>query len=166
MIQIHVALTPGDTPAEVLSRPWTIQGWRPFSVRNHPAVFMRKGATTAQVATARKARERSNRCLHTAHAPHRANKQDQGGDVRHDPHRPVLKKNIPDVVASSVLLLVHGVDLVEALDLAVPAVGGQQREQVDLENLGRGLVVIPAADLEQRTRARLAGVPLGFGRSR
>src|SRR6516162_8146054 len=72
VVQIQAELTEGDTPAVVFMSPWTIQGWRPFSVSNQPAVFMRNGMMTAQVATARNTRERSRRCRHTAQAPHSA----------------------------------------------------------------------------------------------
>ena len=39
-----------DTPFFVNMRPWTIHGWRPFSVSNQPAVFIRNGAIANQVA--------------------------------------------------------------------------------------------------------------------
>ena len=45
--------TEEDTPFLVSMRPWTIQGWRPFSVSIQPAVLMRKGRITTQGAVRR-----------------------------------------------------------------------------------------------------------------
>ncbi len=53
LIQISVALTEGDAPAEVFISPCTIHGWRPFSVSIQPAVFMMNGVRTAHMAMRR-----------------------------------------------------------------------------------------------------------------
>ena len=50
---MSVAETDGETPLAVFISPWTIQGWRPFSVSIHPAVLMRKGRITTQGAIRR-----------------------------------------------------------------------------------------------------------------
>ena len=63
-----------DTPSLVSIRPWTIQGWRPFSVNSQPAVFIMNGAMANQVAAHRNQRDRSRRWRHTAHAPHSASR--------------------------------------------------------------------------------------------
>ena len=68
----HVALTPGDTPFLVSIKPCTIHGWRPFSVRNQPAVFIKKGAMANQVANNKNHRDRSRLRRQIAHPPHRA----------------------------------------------------------------------------------------------
>jgi hypothetical protein len=51
LMTIVVALTDGETASLTSWRPWTIHGWRPFSVSIQPAVFMRSGSTTAQTAS-------------------------------------------------------------------------------------------------------------------
>src|SRR5262249_23082004 len=97
--------------------------------------------------------------------PPKTDEQDYHREVGHHPHRPILDEHIRDVVARSVLLLVLGIDLVETLHLPIPVVGREQREDVwNLEDLSRRLVLIAAADLKERERARLTGVPLGLGR--
>ena len=96
--------------------------------------------------------------------PPQADQEHHGGDVGHHPHRPVLDEDVRHVVAGAVLLVVLGVDLRQALHLAVPGAGGQDGQQVrDLDDLGRGFVLVVAADLDHRERARLAGVPVGLG---
>ena len=53
-----VVPTDGETPSLVSIRPCTIHGCRPFSVSIQPAVFIRNGDATAQVATNRNTRAR------------------------------------------------------------------------------------------------------------
>ena len=40
---MSVADTDGDTPLAVFIRPWTIQGWRPFSVSIQPGGVHQEG---------------------------------------------------------------------------------------------------------------------------
>ena len=146
---MSVAETDGDTPLAVFINPWTIQGWRPFSVSIQPAVFMRKGRITAH-----------GRCGGTTWpvefvpveqpaSPERE-EHDQRRDVGHHPHRPVLDEHVRHVVPRPVLLLVLGVELVHALHLAVGVVGGQDGQHVgDVDDLRRRLVVVAPADLER-----------------
>ena len=70
-----VALTEGDTPFLVSIRPCTIQGWRPLSVRIQPAVFMRNGAITAQVAMIRNHLAVASVLRRTSHSPHTASRK-------------------------------------------------------------------------------------------
>ena len=96
--------------------------------------------------------------------PPQPDQEHQGGDVGHHPHRPVLDEHVRHVVAGAVLLVVLGVDLAQALHLAVPGAGGQDRQQVrDFDDLDRRFVLVVAADLDHRERTRLAGVPVGLG---
>ena len=58
---MSVADTDGETRRwAVFIRPWTIQGWRPFSVSIQPAVLMRKGRITTQGAMRRNHLARSS----------------------------------------------------------------------------------------------------------
>ena len=75
LMAIVVALTVGDTPFLVSCRPWTIQGWRPFSVRIQPAVFMRNGRITAQTARRRNHFEVSAFLRRSSHTPHSASRK-------------------------------------------------------------------------------------------
>ena len=73
MLMISSVLpTDVETPSVVSIRPWTIQGWRPFSVSIQPAVFIRNGKATAQVATNRNTRAVGSRRRQISHRPHRA----------------------------------------------------------------------------------------------
>src|SRR4029450_12202639 len=72
LIASSVVLTDGETPSAVVISPCTSHGWRPFSVSIHPAVFMRKGVKTAQVATARNNRDVASFRLYASHAPNSA----------------------------------------------------------------------------------------------
>ena len=97
--------------------------------------------------------------------PPQADENHDDAEVGHHPHGPVLDEHVRYVVAGPELGDVLGLQRAEADDLAVPVVGGQQGQQVrDRQNLGRGVVVVAAPDLEQRERARLAGRPLRFSR--
>jgi len=71
-IQMSVADTDGETPLAVFMSPWTIQGWRPFSVSIQPAVIIKNGAITAHGAIRRNHLARSRRCRYTFHPPHNA----------------------------------------------------------------------------------------------
>ena len=98
----------------VFIRPCTIQGWRPFSVSSHPAVFMRNGVTTAHIAASRNHFDVASLPRWSSHAPHSANSEHERAEVGHHAHRPVLDEHVRDVVAGPVLLLVLRVELVEA----------------------------------------------------
>ena len=74
---------------------------------------------------------------------------DERGQIGHDPHPPVLNEDVRDVVPWPVLLHVLRLQVVEALDLAVEVIGGEDREKIGyLPDLGGSLVVVPATDLE------------------
>src|ERR1700752_2849036 len=49
LMMISLVLTDGETPSVVFISPWTIHGWRPFSVSIQPAVFITKGVTRASI---------------------------------------------------------------------------------------------------------------------
>ena len=87
-----VALTVGDTPFLVSISPWTIHGWRPFSVSIQPAVFMRKGRITAQTARRRNHFAVARVLAAQRATPPQREQKDQAGQVGHDPHRPVGMK--------------------------------------------------------------------------
>ncbi len=72
---MSVEVTFGDTPCAVVIRPWTIQGCRPFSVSNQPAVLMRNGAIANQGAIRRNHLARSSFFLRSSHMPHSANRK-------------------------------------------------------------------------------------------
>jgi len=73
-----------------------------------------------------------------------AEEEHQPRHVGHDPHGPVLHKDVGHVVPRAVLLLVLGVQFAQADDLAVPRVGGEQAEAVGHgDDLRRRLVVLP-----------------------
>ena len=72
LIASSVVLTEVDTPSAVFISPWTIHGWRPFSVSIQPAVFIRNGARTAQVATTRNTRDCVSLRRYSSQAPHSA----------------------------------------------------------------------------------------------
>src|SRR5215469_5202698 len=71
LIHSQVTLTVGEIPFLVSRMPCTSHGCRPLSVRNQPAVFIRKGSTAAQVATHRKTRETASVFRRINHSPHR-----------------------------------------------------------------------------------------------
>ena len=50
LIQMSVALTASEFALTVFNSPCTIHGWRPDSVSNQPAVFIKNGVITAQTA--------------------------------------------------------------------------------------------------------------------
>ena len=155
-----VVLTDGETPSLVSCRPCTIHGWRPFSVSTQPAVFIRNGSSDRPDGHPQEPAATSPAACAAATAPTAPTSRTRPPQVGHHPHRPVLDEHVRHVVAGPVLLLVLRLELVEPDHLAVPRVRGQQRQQVrDLDDLRRGLVVVAAADLEQRERARLAGRP-------
>src|SRR3954452_11311458 len=78
LIQISATLTEGETPSAVFINPWTIHGWRPFSVSIQPAVFMRNGVNTAQIAARWNHRAVSRRRAGNNHAPHNASSPNPG----------------------------------------------------------------------------------------
>ena len=47
LIQMSVEVTAGEFATAVFCSPCTIQGCLPFSVTNHPAVFIKNGVMTA-----------------------------------------------------------------------------------------------------------------------
>src|SRR5438552_16709457 len=57
----HVVPTFGEFACEVLSKPWTIHGWRPSSVISQPASAPRNGKAIETTAVQRNQRERSSR---------------------------------------------------------------------------------------------------------
>ena len=72
LIQISVAETDDDTPFLVSRRPWTIHGWRPFSVSIQPAVLMRNGTMITHGASHRNHLARPSRLRWASHAAHSA----------------------------------------------------------------------------------------------
>ena len=72
LIQSSVVLTDGDRPFFVSMMPCTIHGWRPLSVSSQPAVFIRNGSTTSQVAIHRKRLEVASFLRRFSHSPQRA----------------------------------------------------------------------------------------------
>jgi len=73
--RVVVALTDGETPLRVSCNPWTIHGWRPFSVSAQPAVFMMKGMMTAQMARRKNQVEVSIFWRRSSHTPHSASRK-------------------------------------------------------------------------------------------
>src|SRR6201991_3232219 len=69
LMMVSVVLTDGETPSVVFISPWTIHGWRPFSVSIQPAVFITNGVTTASIAARRNHLDSSLR-RRSSHAPH------------------------------------------------------------------------------------------------
>ena len=68
---LHSVLeTEGDTPSAVFIRPCTIHGCLPFSVSSQPALSIRNGVTTAQVARNRNMREVASLRRYASQAPH------------------------------------------------------------------------------------------------
>jgi len=70
LIHSVVVLTVGEIPFLVSMMPCTIHGCRPLSVRNQPAVFIRKGSTAAHTATHRNTREVARVFRRISHSPH------------------------------------------------------------------------------------------------
>src|SRR5262249_47147624 len=70
---MSVELTEGELALTVFISPCTIHGWRPFSVKNQPAVFIRNGVMTAHTPIAKNHFDRASVPLCTSQAPHRAN---------------------------------------------------------------------------------------------
>ena len=93
------------------------------------------------------------------------NQEDERARVRHPAHRPVDRLDRRQVaLPPPVLALVLLVQLVQADNLAVEGAGRQKREHLrDLDRERRRLVALrEPADLEERERTGLAGVPLRF----
>jgi len=65
-------LTVGDSPLRVSMMPCTIHGCRPTSVSSQPAVFIRNGSTTSQVAAHKNRRDLMTVPRRDSHTPHRA----------------------------------------------------------------------------------------------
>src|SRR5579872_5262069 len=70
LVHSQEVLTVGEMPFLVSMMPCTIHGWRPLSVRNQPAVFIRNGSTAPQVATHKNSREVASVFRRIAHSPH------------------------------------------------------------------------------------------------
>jgi len=62
-------LTFPETACEVFSRPWTIHGWRPISVRTQPNVAATYGNEIATIAVRRNQRLFSSRRFRYSHTP-------------------------------------------------------------------------------------------------
>ena len=62
-------LTLGEWASAVFSSPWTIQGWRPISVRIHPDVAAMNGNAIVAIAVRRNQRDFSSLRLRYSHAP-------------------------------------------------------------------------------------------------
>src|SRR5262249_2360831 len=69
LIAIQVVDSDGEMPFLVSMIPCTIHGCRPDSVSSHPAVFIKNGSTTAQVATSRNTREVASFLRRISHSP-------------------------------------------------------------------------------------------------
>jgi hypothetical protein len=70
LIHSVVVLTVGEIPFLVSMMPCTIHGWRPLSVRNQPAVFIKNGSTAAHTATHRNRRDAASFPRRISHSPH------------------------------------------------------------------------------------------------
>ena len=66
----EVKLLDGEIPFLVSMMPCTIHGWRPLSVRNQPAVFIKNGSTAPQTATHKNTREVASVFRRSSHSPH------------------------------------------------------------------------------------------------
>ena len=70
---MSVLVTEGELALTVFCSPWTIQGWRPLSVNNQPAVFIRNGVITAHTESHRKTLALCSVPLTSNQPPHSAN---------------------------------------------------------------------------------------------
>ena len=67
-----VVLTDGEMPFLVSMMPCTIHGCRPLSVSSQPAVLIRNGSTTSQVAMRRNRLDVASFLRRFSHSPHSA----------------------------------------------------------------------------------------------
>src|SRR4029453_15184887 len=128
---IQAVPTLGELASSVFSSPCTIHGWRPISVRTQPAHAAMYGNAYARIALHWNQRAVSSFPSGDSHpAPlelplpvqpraHRSDHEHQHAREGHYPHRPVDDPHVRHVVARAVLALLLGLELVEALDLAV-----------------------------------------------
>ena len=71
---MSVSVTDGEAASDVFIRPWTIQGWRPLSVKSQPAVFMRNGAMANHGAIKRNHLALARVLRRMSQTPHKANR--------------------------------------------------------------------------------------------
>ncbi len=85
----------------------------------------------------------------------------QAAEVRHHPHPPVREPDHRHVVPRPELRFVLRLVLVQADDLAVERAGSQigKKPGISIEKRRRRIALREAADLEERERGRLLGVP-------